>query len=200
MTEKLVYQRAQYLTSAVELKQLPSDKGAEIAFIGRSNAGKSSALNTITGIKNLARTSNTPGRTQMINLFTLTDDFRLVDLPGYGYAKVPRIVRERWAENVDKYLQTRECLRGLILVMDIRHPLKDLDKQLIEWTVGCSVPIHILLTKADKLKPSQARRVHKEVREALSFYGDSVSLQVFSSLQRTGVEEAAEKLNEWFAA
>lgn len=200
MMVKLAYQKAKYLTSAAELKGLPADQGAEVAFIGRSNAGKSSALNAITGIKGLARTSNTPGRTQMINFFALDEaDHRLVDLPGYGYAKVPRVVRERWAENIDRYLQTRESLRGLVLVMDIRHPLKELDQHLIEWTVQCDVPLHILLTKADKLSNGAARKVLKEVEDALQIYGDAVSVQMFSALKRTGVEEAITMMDELFS-
>lgn len=199
MTTHPEYQKAKYLKSAAELSQLPADKGAEIAFIGRSNAGKSSALNTITGIKGLARTSNTPGRTQMINLFSIDDKNRLVDLPGYGYAKVPRMVKERWEQNIDAYLQTRKCLRGLILVMDIRHPLKELDSAVIDWTVKCKVPLHILLTKADKLSIQAAKKALREVEDALSQYGEKISIQIFSSIKRMGLEEAREILDLWFA-
>ncbi len=193
-----VYQQANYLISAAQLDQLPVDEGYEIAFIGRSNAGKSSALNTITGIKGLARVSKTPGRTQTINMFALGDQHRLVDLPGYGYAKVPLNVKERWQKTIDGYLQTRECLRGLILIMDIRHPLKEIDRDVISWTLGCDIPIHILLTKADKLKPSAARKVLKEVQSELEIYGDRVDLQLFSSLDHSGLDEARDKLSTWF--
>lgn len=198
MTNQPDYQKATYLKSAADLSQLPADEGAEVAFIGRSNSGKSSALNTITGIKGLARTSNTPGRTQMINLFSIDQDRRLVDLPGYGYAKVPRVVKERWEQNIDAYLQSRQCLLGLVLVMDIRHPLKELDVAVIDWTVKCKVPLHILLTKADKLSNQAAKKALREVEESLKKYGKKISIQIFSSLKRIGLEEAKEKLDEWF--
>jgi GTP-binding protein len=196
---KNIYQKACYLYSVVELKNLPADEGLEVAFIGRSNAGKSSAINTITGIKNLARTSRTPGRTQMINFFSLDDNRRIVDLPGYGYAKVPRVVQGRWEKNVNEYLQIRECLKGLVLVMDIRHPLKELDVTLIQWATECRVPIHILLTKADKLTPAAGRKVVKEVEEALKPYENAVTVQAFSSLDRGGLDLAIQRLNQWFA-
>lgn len=198
MTASSLYQQAKFLMSAAALEQLPVDRGYEVAFIGRSNAGKSSALNTLTNIKGLARVSKTPGRTQMINLFTLTDDRRLVDLPGYGYAKVPLSVKERWQKTIDGYLQTRECLKGLVLIMDIRHPLKEIDQDVIAWTVSCHIPIHILLTKADKLKAAAARKVLKEVQAELDVYGNQISLQIFSSLDHTGLDEARTKLAEWF--
>jgi len=194
-----MYQNAKYVQSAAELSQLPKDQGIEVAFIGRSNAGKSSALNTLTGIKGLARTSQTPGRTQMINLFAMTDDHRLVDLPGYGYAKAPRTIREKWIRNTNEYLKTRNCLKGLVMVMDIRHPLKDSDQRLIEWTVECQLPIHVLLTKSDKLKSGARKRTLREVEDFLSQYGDVVSVQIFSSQDRTGLDETKEKLDEWFA-
>lgn len=193
-----IYHKARYLTSAADLKQLPIDKGWEVAFIGRSNAGKSSAINTITGIKGLARTSNTPGRTQMINFFALDDERRIVDLPGYGYAKVPRTVKARWERTTSEYLQTRECLRGLVLVMDIRHPLKEMDQQLIDWTVNCDIRLHILLTKADKISTSESRKVLKEVEEQLASYGEQVSVQLFSSLEKTGLDDALDTLDQWF--
>ncbi len=198
MTANSVYQQTKYLISAAELNQLPFDSGYEIAFIGRSNAGKSSALNTITNIKGLARVSKTPGRTQTINMFALDSERRLVDLPGYGYAKVPLNIKERWQRTIDGYLQTRECLKGLVLIMDIRHPLKEIDRDVIAWTLGCEIPIHILLTKADKLKPAPARKVLKEVQAELDLYGDLISLQLFSSLDHTGLEEAQAQLSKWF--
>ncbi len=200
MATQFFYQNATFLKSAAKLEQLPQDSGWEVAFIGRSNAGKSSALNTITGIKGLARTSATPGRTQMINLFTLDDQRRLVDLPGYGYAKAPRVIKERWEQNTNKYLETRQCLRGLVLIMDIRHPLKEIDQELIAWAVKCEVPLHILLTKADKLKSAPARSTFKKVEEALNVYGNRISLQLFSSNDRTGLEEARERLDGWLSS
>ena len=198
MLTKPSYQKAKYLDSAADLKQLPTDSGVEVAFIGRSNAGKSSALNTITGIRGLARTSQTPGRTQMINLFDIDEERRLVDLPGYGYAKAPRVLREKWTKNTNEYLKTRRCLNGLVVVMDIRHPLKDADQRLIDWAIGCDLPIHVLLTKADKLKSGAMKRTFKEVKEVLDEYGDGITVQLFSSQDRLGLEEAQEKLDEWF--
>ncbi len=198
MLTKPKYQQAKYLNSAAELKQLPKDTGMEVAFIGRSNAGKSSALNTITGIKGLARTSQTPGRTQMINLFSLDADRRLVDLPGYGYAKAPRVLREKWLQNTNEYLKVRECLKGLVVLMDIRHPLKDSDQQLITWAVDCQLPLHVLLTKSDKLKSGARMRTLREVKTYLEQFGDMVTIQLFSSLDRNGLDEAQEKLDEWF--
>lgn len=192
-------QVTKYLKSVDNLDQLPADQGAEVAFIGRSNAGKSSAMNAITGIKGLARTSKTPGRTQMINFFSVDGQHRLVDLPGYGYAKVPRTVQERWGNNINEYLQTRDSLQGLILIMDIRHPLKKMDEQLIDWTVQCNLPLHILLTKADKLSKNEVRNTLESVSDALEAYGDAVSVQVFSSNSRVGLDEAIDVLNDWLS-
>ncbi len=199
MPTTLMYQQTRYLKSAAELDQLPADKGAEVAFIGRSNAGKSSALNVITGIKGLARTSKTPGRTQMINFFSVEADKRLVDLPGYGYAKVPLSVKERWMANVDEFLRTRACLNGLVVVMDIRHPLKELDQQVIAWAVDCGVSTHVLLTKADKLKAAEQRKALREVVEALdNIYGkESLTVQLFSSIEPLGVDEVKQTLDTW---
>lgn len=195
--DKSIYNRAAFLLSAVELDQLPNDKGSEIAFIGRSNSGKSSAINTITGIKNLARASKTPGRTQMINLFRLDDHNRLVDLPGYGYAKAPAVVSQRWMEKVNDYLQTRKCLHGLVLVMDIRHPLKEQDQRIIEWCAQCQLPVHILLTKADKLKRGPALNVLQQVQNAIAKYDSLITAQLFSSHDRTGLDIAHQKLTTW---
>src|SRR3990167_2245734 len=200
--QELLYQQTRYLKSAADLSQLPDDEGSEVAFIGRSNAGKSSSLNVITGIKGLARTSKTPGRTQMINFFSLDErcHCRLVDLPGYGYAKVPRMMKERWEQLVDDYLRDRRSLKGLIVVMDIRHPLKEMDREVIDWTVKCKVPTHILLTKADKLTSSAARKTLKEVQEALGHYREKVSIQLFSYMDRTGLDEIKAVLDEWFCS
>lgn len=192
-------QDTKYLKSVDNLSQMPADQGAEVAFIGRSNAGKSSAMNTITGIKGLARTSKTPGRTQMINFFAIDSERRLVDLPGYGYAKVPRTVQERWSQNISAYLETRESLCGLVLIMDIRHPLKEMDQQLIDWTVKCDLPLHILLTKADKLNKNELRKTLDAVTDALASYGDAISVQTFSSNDRAGLEEAVNVLNDWLS-
>lgn len=192
------YNLATFLTSAAELRQLPRDEGFEVAFIGRSNAGKSSAINTITNIKNLARTSRTPGRTQLINLFLLDSERRLVDLPGYGYAKVPRTIQQRWIETTNEYLKERDCLRGLIVVMDIRHPLKETDQQVLAWCVDSDIPVHILLTKADKLSHGAAKKTLKEVEIALKEFGGEISVQIFSSLEQKGVDEAKTVLNNWY--
>ena len=190
------YNAATFLLGAPTMKELPPDKGIEIAFIGRSNAGKSSAINTITGIKGLARSSKNPGRTQMLNLFKLDDNTRLVDLPGYGYAKVPLNLQEQWQEEVNAYLKKRRCLKALILIMDIRHPLKESDQKLIEWAVACQLPLHILLTKCDKLSRSEAKNTLQSVQQSLNHYGDQVTLQLFSSHERIGVEEAHHYLNQ----
>ena len=192
------YQEAKYLTSAAECDQLPSDEGAEVAFIGRSNAGKSSTLNVITGIKGLARISKTPGRTQMINFFALNEYERLVDLPGYGYAKVPRMVKKRWEELVDNYLKNRQCLKGLVVVMDIRHPLKEIDENVVEWAVNYSIPVHILLTKSDKLSQNASKKTLGETQKSISAYGKKLTLQLFSSHNRTGLDEIKVVLSHWF--
>lgn len=194
--DKPNYNRAAFLLSAAALEQLPLDAGAEVAFIGRSNAGKSSALNTITGIKGLARISKTPGRTQLINFFALDDNRRFVDLPGYGYAKVPLAVKKRWEDTVNNYLQQRQCLRGLVLVMDIRHPLKRLDLQLIEWAAKCDLPVHVLLTKVDKLKTEQARTTLQSVQHAVNHY-PKTTVQCFSSLTHAGLDEVITQLDTW---
>lgn len=200
MSESPTYQQAKYLASAADFEQLPPDQGREVAFIGRSNAGKSSALNMITGIKGLARISKTPGRTTMINLFALNNDYRLVDLPGYGYAKAPRTMQARWENAVDLYLQKRRCLQGLVIIMDIRHPLKEMDEAMIEWAVKCKVPTHILLSKSDKLSQSAAKKTLKEVEEALSHYKNKISLQLFSSLDKSGLDEVRALLDQWFTS
>ena len=196
---QLNYHKTHFLLSAPNLKTLPADSGIEIAFAGRSNAGKSTALNTLTNQKNLARTSKTPGRTQLINLFEAEPNCKLVDLPGYGYAAVPEQMKLQWQKSLGEYLQKRECLRGIVVLMDIRHPLKDLDQQMIEWAVSADLPVLLLLTKADKLSQSARSKQVKMVREAiLPFQGD-IQVEAFSSLNRAGVDKLGAKLNEWFA-
>ncbi|HLB56092.1 MAG TPA: ribosome biogenesis GTP-binding protein YihA/YsxC [Coxiellaceae bacterium] len=195
--ESMNYNKAAYLTSATTLEQLPMDDGHEVAFIGRSNAGKSSAINAITNVTGLARTSSTPGRTQMINYFVIDDAHRLVDLPGYGFAKVPPAVKMRWQNLIVDYLETRKSLAGLILVMDSRHPLKDLDQQMIAWCVDFQVPLHILLTKADKLTKSAQQNALFTVEKALSTMGD-ISVQLFSALKKTGVDAARKKIDVFY--
>ena len=192
------YRQAQYTISATQLSELPVDKGIEVAFAGRSNAGKSSAINTITDQKSLARISKTPGRTQMINFFTVDENRSLVDLPGYGYAKVPEKIKIRWQQTLGKYLETRQALRGLVLMMDIRHPLKEFDLQMIKWANNAKLSVHILLTKSDKLKRGAANSSLLLVNNELQKKELLASVQLFSSLNHEGKEEAIEQLNQWF--
>lgn len=196
------YQSARFLISAPTLPQCPLDQGAEVAFAGRSNAGKSSAINTLTRQKALARTSRTPGRTQLINFFSLGDDTtrRLVDLPGYGYAKVPEAVKREWQRHLADYLRGRRSLRGVVLVMDVRHPLTEFDQTLLGWADDQEMPVHILLTKADKLKSGAAKSALQQVRSRLREWEDLVTLQLFSALKRQGVEEASAQLDKWLSA
>lgn len=194
------YQKATFLTSAPDIKALPADTGIEVAFAGRSNAGKSSALNTLTRQNGLARTSKTPGRTQLINTFALAENQRLIDLPGYGFAKVPLAVKEKWQKALSEYLMKRESLKGIVILMDIRHPLKDLDQDLIHWAVQSDLQVLLLLTKADKLSPGPRKKVLLEVTEAsMAFMGD-VTVQLFSSLTKLGLPELEQKLDQWYSA
>lgn len=183
------FKQIQFLKSAAELSHLPRDYGAEVAFAGRSNAGKSSAINAITGIRHLAKTSKTPGCTQLINLFSLNENQRLVDLPGYGYAKVPKAIKLRWQETLSQYLQTRECLRGLILLSDIRHPLNPYDQSLIEWSFEVNLPVIMLLTKADKLGFGAAKKTALEVKRAAREYPNLEQVVIFSAHAGTGLDE-----------
>jgi GTP-binding protein len=197
---KINYQRATFLTSAPDISALPADDGIEVAFAGRSNAGKSSALNTLTRQNSLARTSKTPGRTQLINTFGLDAHRRLIDLPGYGFAKVPLAVKEKWQKSLAEYLMKRDSLKGLVVLMDIRHPLKDLDQDLIQWAVQSELPVLILLTKSDKLGPGARKKTLLEVREAsLAFMGD-ITVHTFSSLNKQGLTEVEQVLDLWYGA
>lgn len=186
------------MISANRLDQLPADQGIEVAFAGRSNAGKSSALNVISDIKSLARTSKTPGRTQMINLFELDEQRRLVDLPGYGYAKVPDKIKRHWQQTLNRYLEQRQCLHGLILLMDIRHPFKEFDLLMLDWCQQAEMPVHILLTKADKLKHGAASNALQKARKILKTEYPNNTIQLFSALKRQGVDEARAVLDGWF--
>lgn len=190
------YQQAAFLKSAAALDGLPPDTGIEVAFVGRSNSGKSTSLNVICGQNRLARTSNTPGRTQLINIFSIDDTRRLIDLPGYGFAKAPKHIQATWQDLIDGYLQSRDCIRGLVLLMDIRHPLEPIDKQLLAWTAACNIPILVLLSKADKLKYGQAKNTLLKVRSEIIHPDATVIL--FSSLARQGIDEAQDKLDQWF--
>jgi len=193
------YRAAYFETSAARLDQLPRDSGPEVAFAGRSNAGKSSAINRLCGQKSLARTSKTPGRTQLINLFALDGHRHLVDLPGYGYAKVAEEVKRRWQKTMEAYLAERQALRGLILLMDVRHPLKDADQQLLDWCWEVGMPVHVLLTKADKLKRGAAQNTLLRVRRVLTDQAPEglCNVQLFSALKGTGLDEVYRVLDNW---
>lgn len=195
----IFYNSAKFLTSASKLSQCPEDTGAEVAFAGRSNAGKSSAINTLTNNKKLARTSKTPGRTQLINFFDLNvENTRLVDLPGYGYAKVPVAMKEHWQKHLDQYLQQRHSLKGVVLVMDIRHPMKEFDHMMVQWCQSTQVPLHVLLTKSDKLKRGPAQSTLLSLKRALTQeLGDKVTLQTFSALKFDGIDVLKNQLNSW---
>ena len=188
-----LYQQAKFITSAFELSQLVEDEGLEIAFAGRSNAGKSTAINRLTCQKNLCKTSKTPGRTQLINFFQLDDQHRLVDLPGYGFAKVPKKLREHWNTVLASYLLERESLSGLVIVVDIRRGLTDLDWGLIEL-MDARVPIHILLTKADKLKNDARNRTIMKITKQLN--ADGMSVSAFSALSGLGLDEFINSCND----
>ena len=194
-----LFQQAVFLTTVAHLRDLPRDAVREVAFAGRSNAGKSSAINTLAGRVRLAYVSKTPGRTQHLNYFTLAEGRYFVDLPGYGYAKAPEGIRSQWEGLVGPYLGKREQLVGLVVIMDIRRPLTDLDLRLIDWFRPTDRPIHILLSKADKLSRQEQTTVLRAVKAELATWGDAglYSVQLFSSLKRTGVEEAEALLGDW---
>ena len=198
--KKNPFRAATYLLNAHRLDQLPPDSGAEIAFAGRSNAGKSSALNSICDQQGLARTSKTPGRTQQLVVFPLDDTHRLIDLPGYGYAKVPEAMRVHWRGVIDAYLRTRDSLKGLVLVMDSRHPLREFDRQMLGFASATGRKSLCLLTKADKLSRSESLRTLKEVRKELETLAPGAQAQLFSSLNKSGVDEARTTLADWLFA
>ncbi len=193
------YHITHFVTSAPDIRHLPADTGIEVAFAGRSNAGKSSALNTLTNQKSLARTSKTPGRTQLINLFEVVEGVRLVDLPGYGYAEVPEEMKKKWQRALGEYLQMRQCLKGLVVLMDIRHPMKDLDQQMIQWAVSSGISVLVLLTKADKLASGARKAQLKVVQEATAAYVGDIQVEMFSSLKKIGVDKLRLKLDSWFS-
>lgn len=191
------YRCARFLTSAARLEQAPPDTGLEVAFAGRSNAGKSSAINALCGQKGLARTSKTPGRTQLLNFFGLDDERRLVDLPGYGYAAVAASIRAEWQGAVAPYIERRRSLRGLVVLSDVRHPLRDLDLQLVDWASHLERPVHVLLTKADKLGRGKAAATLLAARDLLAGYPGAPTVQLFSALAGQGLEALAEVLDGW---
>jgi GTP-binding protein len=190
-------QQSAFIKSAAQVDQCPPDLGYEVAFAGRSNAGKSSAMNTLTHAR-LARTSKTPGRTQLLNFFRLDDERRLVDLPGYGYAKVPIPLKQHWQRHLEAYLGSRHSLVGVVLLMDIRHPLTEFDRLMLDWALASRLPMHILLTKADKLTYGAAKnallKVQKDIRQG---WGEVASVQLFSAPKRLGIEEAHAVLAGW---
>lgn len=193
------YHMTHFVMSAPDIRHLPADTGIEVAFAGRSNAGKSSALNTLTNQKSLARTSKTPGRTQLINLFEVEPEIRLVDLPGYGYAEVPEEMKRKWQRALGEYLQKRHSLKGLVVLMDIRHPMKDLDQQMVQWAMGVDIPVLVLLTKSDKLASGACRAQLNLVREAAAAFEGDIQVEAFSSLKKTGVDKLRLKLDSWFS-
>jgi len=194
------FRSSHFVLSAADPSQLPRDAGAEIAFAGRSNAGKSSALNAICDQTGLARTSKTPGRTQLLNVFAVADEQRLVDLPGYGYAKVPEKMRAQWRRMIDAYLRERESLRGIVLIMDSRHPLKEFDRQMLTYCHDIGLACHVLLTKSDKLSRSEGMHALSGVRKECVAQGWHATAQLFSALAKTGLDEARATLADLLAA
>lgn len=199
MYSEINFNKAHFTQSAPGIRECPPEHGVEVAFAGRSNAGKSSAINALTNNSKLARTSKTPGRTQLINFFDLSDHQRLVDLPGYGYAKVSREMKEQWQRDLSEYLQKRQSLQGLVILMDIRHPLQTFDTTMLQWARQAGMPVHILLTKADKLSRGAAAaslaKVMKELRQMN--LAEDVSAQCFSALKRQGIDELKAVLQAW---
>ncbi len=190
MRQPIMLSKASFMLSAALPKQFPDDAGCEVAFVGRSNAGKSSALNAITGQKQLARTSKTPGRTQLVNFFQCASQQRLVDLPGYGFAKAPQAEKAKWDRLVEAYLSHRACLQAVVLLMDIRHPLKEIDKTIIDWATQSQLQLHILLTKADKLKFGRAKQTLLAVSQAINWLeSDKIVVQLFSANSQQGLDE-----------
>ena len=192
-----LFQNATFYISAHHLRDLPDPVGIEVAFAGRSNAGKSSALNTLANHNRLAYVSKQPGRTQLINFFSLGTDRFLVDLPGYGYAKVPASMLAHWQMTLSKYLSHRSTLYGLVLVMDCRHPLTPLDRQMLDWFSPSGRPIHVLLTKSDKLSRNAANQTLQAVKKELQSIWGNCTIQLFSSLKKQGVEEAETVIGAW---
>jgi len=195
-----LFQKAVFHTTVAHLRDLPTDARCEVAFAGRSNAGKSSAINTLANRTRLAYVSKTPGRTQHINFFDLGLERFLVDLPGYGYAEVPEAVRAHWVELLGRYLGERSSLIGLLLIMDARHPLKDLDRRMLDYFTPTGRPVHILLSKADKLSRQEQATTLRKVKAELAQYGDTVSVQLFSSLKKQGMDTVEQVVQTWFDA
>ncbi len=193
----LDFRKTKFVTSAPDISKLPEDLGAEIAIIGRSNSGKSSSINAICDQKTLAKTSRTPGRTRLINLFQIADKKYLVDLPGYGYAQVPENMKRQWQKAMTDYLQQRKCLSGIVITMDIRTPLRDHDRMIIDWSIASNLPALILLTKADKLGTNKRKEMVGEVRTQLSEFGGNFKIIAFSALRKIGIDETRDVLRNW---
>ncbi len=194
----LDFRKTKFVTGAPDITKLPEDMGAEIAIIGRSNSGKSSSINAICDQKNLAKTSRTPGRTRLINLFKVEEGKFIVDLPGYGYAQVPENMKRQWQKAMTDYLQQRKCLCGLVVTMDIRTPLRDHDRMINDWSIAANLPCLILLTKADKFGVNKRKEMVGEVRTQLSEFGGNFTIIAFSALKKIGVDEVRNVLKNWF--
>jgi GTP-binding protein len=194
---KNLYQQSTFIMGTPDSRRVPADEGIEVAFAGRSNAGKSSALNVLTEQKSLARISKAPGRTREINFFAVREAVRLVDLPGYGYAKVSKSMKGEWQRNIARYLETRQSLCGVVLLMDVRHPLKEYDQQVLSWCYSAALQTHVLLTKADKLKRGPAQAALLQTRKALERLHPEASSQLFSAHTRAGNEQLQQVLNQW---
>ena len=195
----LDFRQTKFVVSAQVIDTLPNDNGKEIAFVGRSNSGKSSALNAICDQKNLAKTSSTPGRTRLINLFAVADGKILVDLPGYGYAKVPEQMKKQWQQSMADYLQKRRSLTGLVVTMDIRTPLKYHDRMILDWSTAANLPALILLTKCDKLGTNARQEAVGNVKLALSEFDGNFTVIAFSALKKIGIDQTRAILDDWFS-
>ncbi len=191
------FQQTRFILGTPDARRAPPDAGVEVAFAGRSNAGKSSALNVLTGQRTLARISKAPGRTREINFFEVQPGIRLVDLPGYGYAKVSHAMKQQWQQNISTYLETRQSLVGVIVLMDVRHPLKEVDRQILGWCHAADLLTHVLLTKSDKLKRGPARTALLQTRKTLQALHPKATVQLFSAHTRDGADELQQVLNEW---
>ncbi|WP_028024277.1 ribosome biogenesis GTP-binding protein YihA/YsxC [Enterovibrio calviensis] len=198
MNPSLNYRNTHFITSAPDIRHLPPDTGIEVAFAGRSNAGKSSSINRLCDHKSLVKVSKTPGRTQLINLFKVDEGCHIVDLPGYGFAQVPLEMKKKWQQSLGEYLQKREQLKGLVVLMDIRHPLRELDQQIIFWAVDSNLPVLALLTKCDKLKSGARKAELTKVRAAAVDFGGNVEVELYSSLKGIGVDKLRKKLDSWY--